>query len=221
MRIQLYIHADDALVPFAHQHLLVGTIQKWLGDNEFHGRSIPYSFSRLSGGKLVSELGSILFVDRADMFVSAHDPEILNRMVTGIRQDPTMFKGLSVREVVLMEDPDMSARELFYPASPILLKRWREERRFDHVIYTDPDANALLTENLRKKLQVMGVDDDTLMASFAPGQGKAKVMLIDYRGVKNKVSWCPIRIEGRAESKLFAWNAGVGNSTGIGFGAIK
>lgn len=46
-------------------------------------------------------------------------------------------------------------------------------------------------------------------------------MLIDYRGVKNKASWCPIRIIGNAETKLFAWNAGIGNSTGIGFGAIK
>jgi CRISPR/Cas system endoribonuclease Cas6 (RAMP superfamily) len=35
------------------------------------------------------------------------------------------------------------------------------------------------------------------------------------------VNWCPIIIKGKPETKLFAWNVGLGNSTGIGFGAIK
>lgn len=221
MRIELSIKADDSLVSFSHQHLLVGTLQKWLGENDMHGKSISYSFSRLNGGKLVSELNSILFADWANMFVSAHDPELIRRMLAGIRQDPEMFKSLCIREVTVIEDPDMTDREIFFPASPILLKRWREDNGFDHIVYTDEAANALLTENLRKKLQAVGIDDPTATASFVPDQGKAKVMLIDYRGVKNKASWCPIRIIGNAETKLFAWNAGIGNSTGIGFGAIK
>ena len=93
MRIELSIKADDSLVSFSHQHLLVGTLQKWLGENDMHGKSISYSFSRLNGGKLVSELNSILFADWANMFVSAHDPELIRRMLAGISQDPEMIKS--------------------------------------------------------------------------------------------------------------------------------
>jgi CRISPR-associated endoribonuclease Cas6 len=45
--------------------------------------------------------------------------------------------------------------------------------------------------------------------------------MIIYKGIANKANWCPVIIKGRPETKLFAWNVGLGNSTGIGFGAIK
>ena len=39
--------------------------------------------------------------------------------------------------------------------------------------------------------------------------------------IENIASWCPVIIQGKPETKVFAWNVGVGNSTGIGFGALK
>lgn len=221
MRIILKIRANDSLVPFDHQHRLVGTIQKWLGRNEFHGNSSPYCFSRINGGQVLSELKSLLFADWADMFIGAHDEEIVKQIVGGIRQDPDMFQELRVQEVIITGEPDLSRREIFLPAGPILLKRWRNDGGHDHIIYTDQEANALLTEHFRKKLQKEGIEDPTASAVFAPEEGKAKSMLISYRGIKNRCSWCPVRITGTPETKLFAWNTGIGNSTGIGFGAIK
>ncbi|WP_373730934.1 CRISPR-associated endoribonuclease Cas6, partial [Bacteroides heparinolyticus] len=84
----------------------------------------------------------------------------------------------------------------------------------------DEGANALLTQNLQKKLRAAGIEDPTAKAEFVV-EGRPKSMLIDYRGVKNRASWCPVRITGKPETKLLAWNVGLGNSTGIGFGAIK
>ena len=110
---------------------------------------------------------------------------------------------------------------MFYPASPILLKVKQKENRYKHLLYQDPEANEVLTLNLQKKLLAAGIDDRDATAEFAPCEGVAKEMLVDYKGVKNKVSWSPVRIIGSPETKLLAWNAGLGNSTGIGFGAIK
>ncbi|MGN9307593.1 CRISPR-associated endoribonuclease Cas6 [Enterococcus faecium] len=49
----------------------------------------------------------------------------------------------------------------------------------------------------------------------------AKTKLVYYKNIGNKTSICPVIIEGTPEQIAFAWNVGVGNSTGIGFGALK
>lgn len=223
MRIALSIQVDNTFVPFAHQHLLVGTLHKWLGENELHGQSSAFCFSRLHGGEPDLEQHGLRFSDRADMFISANEPAWIKRILAGIRQSPEMFQGLCVREIVLMEEPNLSNREIFYPASPILLKHWRGDnnRSHEHIVYTHEEANTLLTLSLHKKLAAVGLSDETARATFAPEEGRAKVMLVDYRGIKNRVSWCPIRLTGTDATKLFVWNAGIGQSTGIGFGAIK
>lgn len=221
MRLLLDVQANGTIVPFVHQQKMVGCIHKWLGPNAWHGQSSLFSFSRLSGGKAVKDLKGILFDHRATFFIGASNPDFLRQILRGIQQDPEMFCGLIVQEVVIEEDPDLSKRELFYPASPILLKVKQKENRYKHLLYQDSEANEVLTLNLQKKLLAAGIDDRDATAEFAPCEGVAKEMLVDYKGVKNKVSWSPVRIIGSPETKLLAWNAGLGNSTGIGFGAIK
>jgi CRISPR-associated endoribonuclease Cas6 len=66
-----------------------------------------------------------------------------------------------------------------------------------------------------------GISDETLRIRFEVNYPKAGTKKITYNGVQNRASWCPVIIEGKPETKLFAWNVGLGNSTGIGFGAIK
>jgi len=44
---------------------------------------------------------------------------------------------------------------------------------------------------------------------------------ITYKGIGNKGSICPVVVEGNKEAVAFAWDVGIGNSTGIGFGALK
>jgi CRISPR-associated endoribonuclease Cas6 len=64
------------------------------------------------------------------------------------------------------------------------------------------------------------VEDESLKIRFDTSVNGAKTKIIDYRGIKNRVNMCPVIIEGKPASKEFAWNVGVGNSTGVGFGAI-
>ena len=62
MRIELSIKADDSLVSFSHQHLLVGTLQKWLGENDMHGKSISYSFSVYGSNCRLRPLSKPLYI---------------------------------------------------------------------------------------------------------------------------------------------------------------
>lgn len=218
MRIYLKTNFLDTTIPYEHQPMLVGTIHKWLGWNEEHGKISLYSFSRLEGGKATNR--GLGFEKGASFFFSSHNSELLKKMISGIRSDPNMFNGLAVSDIYIQEDPDLSERELFFAASPILIKR-RTEEKIDHVLYNDMRANTCLKETLTKKLMEAGLSDDSFDIWFDSNYSKAGTKMITYKGIANRANWCPVIIKGKPETKLFAWNVGLGNSTGIGFGAIK
>jgi CRISPR-associated endoribonuclease Cas6 len=218
MRIHLKVRTEDMLIPFDHQPLLVGTLHKWLGWNSEHGDISLYSFSRLEGGR--AEKDGIRFERGAQFFISSYDVVLIKKLIAGIQLDPELFFGLTVEELVIEEDPDLAGRERFFIGSPILIKR-RIETKIEHVSFDDPRASEFLKETLQTKMEKAGIMDDSLEIYFDKSYPRAGTKLVTYKGIKNKVNWCPVVIKGKPETKLFAWNVGLGNSTGIGFGAIK
>jgi CRISPR-associated endoribonuclease Cas6 len=218
MRIHLIIKTTNKVIPFDHQPLLTGTIHKWLGWNDEHGKVSLYSFSQLEGGKATPN--GLRFESDISFFFSSHNSDLIKKMVSGIQVDPTIFHGMVVSEIIIQEDPDLSGRNLFFSASPIFIKR-RVEESVDHIMYDDPRANICLKETLQTKMNEAGIEDDSLEIRFETTYPKAGTKKITYNGIQNRANWCPVIIEGKPETKLFAWNVGLGNSTGIGFGAIK
>ena len=218
MRIHLKIESTNCTIPFDHQPLLVGTIHKWLGINNEHGEVSLYSFSRIEGGKATPD--GLKFNRDAVFFISSHDVELIKKLVWGIQQDKTMFCGLTVKELELEQNPDLSNREHFLVGSPIFIKR-RVEDKTEHILYTDERAPEFLKETLQTKMKLAGIADDEFDICFDTSYPRAKNNKINYKGIENKANWCPVIIKGSPETKLFAWNVGLGNSTGIGFGAIK
>lgn len=218
MRIHLKIRTANRVIPFNHQPLLTGTIHKWLGWNDEHGEISLYSFSRLEGGKSTQK--GLQFANETYLFISSHNAELIKKLIAGIQSDPTMFYDLIVSEIIIQEDPDLTERTLFQVASPILLKR-RIGEKIDHIVYDDPRADDCLKETLLTKMAKAGITDDSFSIKFEKNYPKAGTKKVTYNGVQNRASWCPVVIEGKPETKLFAWNVGLGNSTGIGFGAIK
>jgi len=218
MRIHLKTQPTRETIPFDHQPQLTGVIHKWLGWNEEHGKMSLYSFSRLEGGKMTKR--GLLFEKGASFFFSAHDDHLIHSFIKGIQNDPTMFNGLTVYEVIIQQEPDFSGKNYFLIGSPIFIKRANEDKT-EHILYTDPLAGQYLKETLQKKMAIAGLEDPTMDIKFDADYPKAGTKKVNYNGIENRCSWCPIFIEGELETKRFAWNVGLGNSTGIGFGAIK
>lgn len=218
MRVHLKINSANQTIPFDHQPLLVGTFHKWIGTNNEHGEVSLYSFSRLEGGKPTKS--GLKFGTEAKIFFSTYDVELIKKIVWGIQLDNTLFQGMSVQEVSLEQDPDLSNRERFFVASPIFIKR-DIDNHIEHILYTDERAPQLLKETLQTKMKLAGIADDDFEICFDPTHIKAGHKVVNYKGIKNKANWCSVIIKGSPETKLFAWNVGLGNSTGIGFGAIK
>ena len=163
---------------------------------------------------------ALRFANGASMFISFFDDNYIRKIARSILDDPEMFCGLVVTSITIEDSPMIDDRELFFCASPIFIKRNHTDGTINHYNFTDPQANQFLKESLLSKMKIAGLEDDTLDIRFDTSYSKKKLKLVRYHGIGNKASICPIIIKGKPATKLFAWNVGVGNSTGIGFGAI-
>jgi len=218
MRIHIKCSRNNLPVEFNHQHKLTGVIHKWLGENELHGELSLYSFSMLTDGRIVNK--KLDFLRGTSFFISSYDTDIQKKIISGIQKSPELFNGISVQEIIIQETPDFSNQDFFKIASPVFIKRNIDDN-IKHITFNDDCAGEYLVETLRQKMKLVGLVDDSLEISFVRDYYGAKEKLVSYRDIRNKVSWCPVVIKGKEETKVFAWNVGLGNSTGIGFGALK
>lgn len=217
MRIYLKTTPNKVDVPFNYQPKLVGTLHKWLGKNDIHGHLALHSFSWLRGGKAIDR--GLDFENGATIFISFYDCSRIKQIVKTIFEDPGICCGMKVTDITIEEDPDLADRNFFRVGSPVFIKREIDGNE-KHFTYEDKEAGQLLVETIHNKMKNAGIlYDETLKIHFAD-YDKKKVKVINYNGIDNKVSLCPVVIEGRPDTKTFIWNVGIGNSTGIGFGSI-
>ena len=218
MRLHIKISSGNKLVPFNYQPALAGAIHKWIGKNELHDKTSMYSFSWLKGGRKNSD--GLIFENETSFEFSAHDNGLIKSVVKGIQIDPVINYGLEVSEIVIQETPKFSNRESFFVASPVLVKRTEQEREI-HFSYDQLETDKLLTETMKTKLKRARLDDENIKLAFDRSYYGAKTKLVYYKNIGNRANICPVIIEGTPEQIAFAWNVGVGNSTGIGFGSLK
>jgi CRISPR-associated endoribonuclease Cas6 len=220
MRIHIQTTSNKQLVPFNYQHKLVGILHKWLGANKLHGTLALYSFSWLLSSE--KDEKGLNYPNGAKLFVSFYDNNYLKQVVESIMSDVDMCYGMKVLTLTIEENPDLTNKTKFKCASPIFIRRFEFENNIDnHYTFEDENAGKFLEETLLHKMELAGLEkDESLKISFDRLNSKPKTKVIDYRGIKSRVNLCPVIIEGKPDTKLFAWNVGLGNSTGIGFGAI-
>lgn len=219
MRIHLKTSPNTTPVPFDYQQKLAGTIHKWIGNNSIHDNISLYSFSWLNGGSKVEN--ALQFSHGATMFISFYDESIIKAIIRTILEDPEMFCGMFVTDITVGAEPHFSERNLYYCASPIFIKRKLEDGRIKQYNFNHEQASQYLKDTLLSKMKEAGLEEDeTLDISFDLSYSKKKLKFVRYHGIGNKASLCPVIIKGKPETKQFIWNVGVGNCTGIGFGAI-
>lgn len=222
MRIVIHTTPNSSIVSFDYQQKLVGTIHKWLGNNEIHDNISLYSFSWLLGGKMIRNQG-YTFPDGANFFVSFYEEEYLRLLMRTILSDPEMFCGLKVRDISIVNQPVFSEdAQYFRLASPIFIKRLQYgTRNYKFYLYDDEVSNTLMTETLKHKMKEASLPEDgTLKVEFDLTYPQKQVKMVTIHGIKSKASMCPVIIHGSPQSKLFAWTVGIGNSTGSSFGSL-
>ena len=218
MRIYLKLTPNTKPVDFSYQEKLVGTLHKWLGVNNIHDNMSIYSFSWLEGGK--AKNGVLEFANGANWFISFWETKLLKTIVGSIRNDPKVAFGMEVNEIIIRENPEFGTNHKFDLASPVLIKRMIDNNE-KHFIYSDVESANLLEETIMHKMKIAGIEDKEIRISFDMSYPNPKTKLLTYKGIGNRASMCPVILEGDPVAIQFAWNVGIGNSTGIGFGALK
>lgn len=219
MRIYLKLSKNTEVIPFNYQQLLTGVIHKWIGrDNEIHGKSSYFNFSWLQNTTAVK--GGLNLKQDAYFFISAYDVDFIKRITKGILEDPNMFNGVRVYDVQLMEVPLFETGQSFIMASPVLLKNI-ENSQTKYITYLDNDFEELLTERFKGKLEKAGISSAGFSVKLDPESTYRSTKMIKYKHINNKTTLAPVVIEGNQEQISYAWCVGLGQSTGIGFGALK
>lgn len=217
MRIYLKTTSTSQVLPYNYQEYLVGTFHKWLGDNTIHDKMSLYSLSWLSGGE--GQHDGLRFNRGATWFISTPSAEILTKVIEGVQKSPSIAFGLKVNEIIIKKTPSFSPKEQFFLQTPVLIKRTIGQKT-KYYTYQDPEAGKLLTATLKNKLRKAKLSDQ-ITIEFDKSYARPKEKLVTYRGIKNKASLCPVVLSGAPDAIAFAWDVGIGNSTGIGFGALK
>ncbi|MBU2471792.1 MAG: CRISPR-associated endoribonuclease Cas6, partial [Bacteroidetes bacterium] len=204
-------------VPFNYQDFLIGVFHKWMGWNKIHDEISLYSLSWLQGGKGVKD--GFDFPKGARWFISFWDEELGKQLIMSAMKNTDVCCGMCVKEIQMQENPQFSSKERFIASSPIFIRKYDENRKATHLTFNNKEADHYLTETLKKKLKSANLDYD-VKVSFDRLYFKPKTKLVKINGIENKANFCPVIIEGNPEAVRFAWNVGVGHSTGCGFGAI-
>ncbi|MFC4872204.1 CRISPR-associated endoribonuclease Cas6 [Negadavirga shengliensis] len=218
MKIIIHLTPNTSLVPYNYQRNLVGTFHKWLGENQIHDETSLYSLSWLIGGRGVK--GGLEFRNGATWNIAAFDLALLKILIRNIQKDPEVNFGMAVESISICEEPKFAHKEKFYLASPIFVKR-AEAGKIKFYLFDTEETDLLMTHTLQTKMKKAGVSHKGVQVYFDRSYPSPKTKHIVYNGIACKASYCPVIIEGTSEQIAFAWNVGIGNSTGIGFGALK
>lgn len=222
MRIHIKTTASFETIPFNYQHLLTGALHKWLKRNSYHDQISNYSFSWLQNAKAVKN--GLVFDKGTSFFISFYDANFGKQVISGIQEDPSIMLGLNVTDITIQEDPEFGESHTFYCASPIFIRRTLDKVE-THYTFKHEKSDGFLTETLKHKLKSAELDFENVSVEFDKQYPTPKEKVIHYKKnelmIGNRTSFCPVIIKGTPKQLAFAWNVGVGNSTGIGFGALK
>jgi CRISPR-associated endoribonuclease Cas6 len=218
MRLHFMLSQNTKTLPYNYQNYLISAFHKWMGWNNIHDSISLYSLSWLSGGKACKT--GFDFPNGASWFISVWDESVAKRLVDGSMKQPEVCNGMQVAEIKIQETPEFGVKERFVAASPIFIRKYTEDKKAVHLIYSDAEADKYLTETLKKKLNIAGIEGD-VKVYFDKNYSKPKTKLVTINGIQNRASFCPVIIEGDPEAVKFAWNVGIGHSTGCGFGAVN
>jgi len=218
MRLYISVTPNSETVPFNYQPCLVGAIHKWLGKNDIHNTLSLYSLSWLTHGKIMNQ--GLDFPRGSRFFVSSPIPEILKHIIRGIQDDPYIRFGMYAKELCIQSSPNFGPMHRFVVQSPILIKR-NINGSIRFFFPDDSESDQLLTETLAHKLEKLGKDSSKVNVSFDRSYTGIRTKMTCYKGIYNKGTLCPVIVTGSPEAVASAWDLGIGNSTGIGFGALK
>lgn len=189
--------------------------------NEIHDELSLYSIGWLNGSTATEN--GLDFPDGAAWNISFWDQRYEKRLIEGIRKDPEVAWGMSVRQINEVDLPEVTAKEQFFLDSPVLVRKRLNGGTREHLLWDSEEADQIMTDLLRKKIKESGLSDEhqNVSVRFDRDYENPKSKLVTIKNVSHKASFCPVIVEGTEQAIQFAWCVGIGDLTGSGFGSLQ
>lgn len=216
MRIELKTSPLKGHLERDHYEMIKHSISRWLGPEARYGQASNFSFSLIRNGKVSGTHGKLEFPYGGNLFFSSYEKAPIKTLMYNLQQDNRFVdKRLEVTDIRFLSEPNFRGdRSNFLCYTPILIKAERM------LSYDNPESDQVLTRSCRARLAKVGLPYEDLEVKFDRHYPRPKVFWVRYRKVNNLVNVCPITIKGYPEARRYLYHAGMGHSTGIGFGFI-
>ncbi len=243
MRVRLHLESDKPVsLPWNYPEWLMGLFYRWINAGNLalgyhlHERGFTaeghryklYTFSWLFGKQLRATSQGLVLQPPLTWYVSSPLSTVIEAFVQGLWKEPEITLGrhpLTVTRAELLPEalpagPPFRIRTL----SPILVST-REVQEGDTAprkVFLSPDHPAfsrILTENLQRKLQALQQPPVAGELQITPLRTRSR--LLTLHGTHLRAYEGTFACEGPPKLLLFAYQAGLGERTGQGFGMVE
>lgn len=239
LSLELNLYGNDAApLRLEHEHnRLCGFLNKIFGEkNKQHDGESPYTIAILK--RKFNRRDGVVFEDNsAKIRITSIYYEIIESLLRGLdrqrnipHKDRASLSGMYVTSANLEEIPKLTPfngdEYLLSLLSPILLQdsKRRGTNKPLYITHKHDDFGDYLQSQTKRKLESLGFDSDIQINLDGTFQGRS--LRVDKRKINNHIVYCSnnglLRIRAKDPESIRALMAvGVGNSTGMGFGAIS
>lgn len=225
MRYKINFTENLEIVP-NNQQLVNSYIHKCLGvNNPYHDKPSNYCVSRLLGknSKIINNGANINYPNGSYILVTSLDLEFLNKIITGIVNNPVFGFGMKLSGIDLLEENFYDGWNYFKTTNMgFILKRLDENhKQIGYHNLNDKDFASEVKKHIINKFSKINPNLDFSDFNVVINQHNShKVKTIYCKNVKNVANICQINIFANKNIAKYIYNYGLGQSTGSGFGSI-
>lgn len=229
IKVVLTIDKDVALSVSELYTTPNGYINRVLGENNTHHGEKGHSISSIQGGSMVDKSkGLIGFPNgRGWFYVSSNDKEFINDVEDALFDDDdcVVREGIKMDIFVHCEKDVNKYYDIVKTLSPILVSGTVDGNLHFYTL-EDADYIDVLTQSTRRKLIASGIPEKTANGINIELCGKLenykrKKDLVKIHNKFNFGSSVLLKVSGCKNARIALYNMGLGQSTGIGFGAVE
>ncbi len=232
MEIALTFRCQNALLPLAHKHAVVGLLYHMLTSCPdyaalLHDRGYPvggkqfklFTFSDLSGPYEIQGK-QILFPDKLRLTVRSPDPILIRTLLRAAAQNRSYLlcgNPLTLEDFRVTDTPITVDTLRIRTRSPITVHITTPEGKTRYFSPEEPEFYEAISENAKAKLRAVSGMPEDFCLTLTP-EGPVTRLVTTYKGIYITGWRGTFRLSGPAPVLEFLYNTGLGDRNSQGFG---
>lgn len=226
MRIKIIFSGKDVVFPNGTIQLVKGWFEHNIlgNNNELHDQMSIYALTPMLGG--IRDGNTERFSDGGYVLFSTNDEDLMGRVASAFYTKKVMESKVGELMYKTFENISdfhvHSDFDVIQAVTPIMVPIHKAPLH-EYVTFKDDNFIKILTERCINKLIILGVDErkaKSIKLELLHPE-KAEVINVKYKGIHNFANKVMLVVKGNRYARKVLYNAGIGASTGCGFGTVS